>query len=1117
MDQGRSGEQRQGEDRSQAPGTDLGGLIADSRRAAGLTQRELADLAGVGLGTVRDVEQGRSPRSRSLARLAAALGLDTAQVQAGADVAWATGAAVAGARRAGRTAGRPDGLWLAVLGPLEAWRGGTRVGLGPVRQRALLGLLAVSAGELVSRESLIDALWGEDPPATAVNLVQAHVSRLRRVLDPARSLRGGGGLVASAGTSYRFQGTADELDALAFGQLIGRARAMRSAGDAAAACRFYEEALGLWRGDPLADLDLLQGHLAVAHLAGRHAAIVIEYAETASAAHCPERALSRLEALARAEPLNERAGALRMIALASAGRQDAALGVYQELRRRLDEQLGMRPGPELADAQMRVLRQELPAAGQRGQRRPAGLAGRVMSPSGVPRQLPPAVPHFTGRAAELAILTALLNRPGDAKGTHAAVVISAIDGTAGVGKTALAVHWAHRAAGRFPDGQLYVNLRGYDPGQPMPAADALAGFLRALGVPGQDIPADQDERAARYRSLLSGRRMLVVLDNASDAGQVRPLLPGAPSCMTLVTSRDALAGLVARDGATRLDLDLLQSGDAVALLRALVGGRADADPQAAAALAARCARLPLALRIAAELAAARPATSLAELAAELAGQHQRLDLLDADGDDRTAIRAVFSWSYQNLAQPAARLFRLTGLHPGPDVTVHAAASLAGITPAKARRLLDELARAHLLVEQIPGRFGCHDLLRAYAIELAARTGARAARRAALGRLLDYYLHTATAADRLLYPFRRPIALAAPRPGATPDGLASHGQALAWLDAEHHGLVAAVSLAAEKGFDVHAWQLAFSLETFLYRRGHWHDWAATQHTALAAACRLGDRDAQALAHSGIGNAQIYARRPGDALSHLATALRLRKEAGDIDGQARVHLYIGQALESQGRFREALTHGRQALRLSRTTGAPAGSTQAEANNVVGWDLAMLGSYPQALRYCQRAIALTRQLGNKHNEPSMLDSLAYVHRHLGHHAEAADCYRRAVELYDELGHRYQKAVTLAYLGDVHDADANPTAARQAWNQALAILDDLHHPDAQRLHVKIHQTYALRVTWSLPVHALAALIARVIALMALVMLGLSGDPFHDPFHARGLCVTPSWSLCAARQPASG
>ncbi len=681
--------------------------------------------------------------------------------------------------------------------------------------------------------------------------------------------------------------------------------------------------------------------------------------------------------------------------------------------------------------------------------RPGTDLDRAYQRSAAPRQLPAPVRHFAGRENELNVLTGLLDQAGaQAPGT---VVISAIGGTAGVGKTALAVHWAHQVAGSYPDGQLYMNLRGYDPGQPMSPAEALAGFLRALGVSGQDIPAEQDERSALFRSLVAGRRMLVILDNARAAEQVRPLLPGTPACMAVVTSRDSLAGLVARDGAVRIELDLFSLSDAVALLRTLIGGRVDADPGAAATLASQCSRLPLALRIAAELAAARPAVNLACLVGELADAQQRLDILNAGGDSHTAIRAVFSSSYQNLSQPAARLFRLTGLHPGPDVTVNAAASLAGISPGRARLLLDALTRAHLLTEQVPGRFSSHDLLRAYAIEHATTTGSGAGRRAALGRLLDYYLQTATAADRLLYPLRRRTALAAAARGVTPDDFASHAQALAWLDAEHRGLLAAVSLAADNGYDVHAWQLAFSLETYFYRRSHWHDWAATQDVALAAAYRLGDRYAQTLAHSGVANAQIQTGRPAEALTHLARALRLREEAGDVHGQGRVHLHTSRALEIQGRYHETLANAQRALVLATAAGAPALPLQAEALNTAGWALAQLGEHHEALGYCQQAVALNQQLGNKHTQPAMLDSLAYVHLQLGHITQAASCYRRAIELFDELGHRYPKAEALACIGDAQHIDGNLSAARHAWTQALAILDDLHHPDAEHLRARL------------------------------------------------------------------
>jgi DNA-binding SARP family transcriptional activator len=932
-----------------------------------------------------------------------------------------------------------------LLGSLTVRRDAVAVMVPQGKQRVILAMLLLNAGRVVRVDELAETLWVSGPPPSGPVAVQNHVMRLRNTLGDA-----GRGRIITQPHGYLIRVESGELDVSRFEALLGAARAAARDSLWDQAATHARAALRLWRGEPLADVD---SEVLAAREIPRLAELRLQTLEVRIDAdlHLGRHAevITELQKLAGTYPLREHLHGLLMTALYRDGRQAEALAAYQQARQVLVEEVGTEPGTRLRELHHQVLAADPALELLETERLGAGGPEPVM-----PRQLPATVRHFTGRARELAELSELLDRVGQEEpGT---VVISAIEGTAGVGKTALAVHWAHQVAGRFPDGQLYANLRGYDPGQPVLAAEALAGFLRALGVPGQDIPTEQDERAARYRSLLSGRRVLVILDNASDVEQIRPLLPGTRACMAVVTSRDALAGLVAREGATRLDLDLLPLEDAVILLRTLVGGRADADPRATAALAAQCARLPLALRIAAELAVARPATSLAELACELVGQQQRLDLLDAAGDGRTAIRAVFSWSYQNLSGPAARLFRLVGLHPAPDVTIGAAASLAGILPGKARRLLDELARAHLLTEQVPGRFGCHDLLRAYASEQASITGSRAGRRAALGRLLDHYLHSATAADRLLYPLRRPITLAAPRPGVRPDDLSSHGQALAWLDAEHRGLVAAVSLAAKKGFDVHAWQLAFSLETFFYRRGHWDDWAATQHTALAAACRLGDRYAQTLAHSGVANALIHLRCPAEALSHLASALRLREEAGDIHGQARVHQYVSKALECQGRFREALTHSRRALRLSQRAGTPARQLQAEALNHVGWELAKLGSYPQALRYCQRAVALSRQLGNKHAEPAALDSLAYVHWHLGHHAEAADCYRRAVELFDELGHRYQKAETLAYVGDVHYADGNPAAARQAWTQALAILDDLHNPDAEHLRAKLCQPTA-------------------------------------------------------------
>jgi tetratricopeptide (TPR) repeat protein/transcriptional regulator with XRE-family HTH domain len=680
-----------------------------------------------------------------------------------------------------------------------------------------------------------------------------------------------------------------------------------------------------------------------------------------------------------------------------------------------------------------------------------GGSGRAGAGLGGPSQLPGGVAQFVGRERELKALDELAAQSGGLSwgGT---VVISAIGGTAGIGKTALAVHWARRASVHFPDGQLYVDLRGFGPsGPPLEAAEAVGGFLSALGVAPEGWPPGLAARAGLYRSLVAGKRLLIMLDNARDAGQVRPLLPGSPGCLVLVTSRAPLGGLAVSDGAHLLTLDALSEDEARRLLVGRLGAdRVAAEPDAVSELIGLTARLPLALAIVSARASARPGFPLGELAAELRDEPGRLDALDA-GDPASSVRGVLSWSYDQLSRAAARLFRLLGLHPGPDFTVHATASLAGTTPARARRLLEELARASLLTEQAPGRFGCHDLLRAYAIERAAATRSGAARRAARGRLLDYYLHTAAAADQLLYPLRRRIELAGPAPGVTPEDLAGHAQALAWLDAEHRGLLAAVTLAADHSFDVHAWQLAFSLETFLYRRGCRDDWAATQRTALAAARRLGDLHAQALAHCGIASAQATADCPESALSHLDCALRLLEETADIPGQARVHLYAAYALERQERHHDALARGRLSLRLAKTAGPQAKPLLADALNVVGWELAHLGRYRHALSYCQQAVALSQQIGNTHGQPAGLDSLAYVCWHLGRHAEAADCYRRAIQLFDELGHTYEKSKTLACAGDAHQAAGDLAAARQTWMQALAILDDLHHPDAEAIRVKL------------------------------------------------------------------
>ena len=498
----------------------------------------------------------------------------------------------------------------------------------------------------------------------------------------------------------------------------------------------------------------------------------------------------------------------------------------------------------------------------------------------VPRQLPGPVRLFVGRDAELAALTGLLDSAGS---TPAAVMISAIGGTAGVGKTALALHWAHQVAGRFPDGQLYVNLRGFHPsGKPMSSAGAIRDLLDAFQVPAEQIPASLDAQAGLYRSLLAGRRMLVVLDNARDAGQVRPLLPGSPGCLVVVTSRSQLAGLAATDGAYQLTLDLLTEAEARQLLvRRLGAARLAQEPEAVAELIALCARLPLALAITAARASSRPGFGLGALAEELADARRRLDALDA-GDAAASVRAVFSWSLDSLSAPAARLFALLGLHPGPDVTIEAAASLADISLPQARRVILELADAHLITEHVPGRFSLHDLLHAYTAERAAADSDQG-RQAALARVLDHYLHTARTAALLLNPARVPVTpsrvpvpLSPPQPGVTPEHLDGQQHALAWLEAERHVLIAVITLAARAGFDTCAWQLPWAMSNFLDRRGYWQDSATVHSTALHATTRLGDTAAQTAIRRQLAHACIRLADYDQAGAHLTHCLKLYQQ-------------------------------------------------------------------------------------------------------------------------------------------------------------------------------------------------------------------------------------------------
>jgi DNA-binding SARP family transcriptional activator/Tfp pilus assembly protein PilF len=921
-------------------------------------------------------------------------------------------------------------LEFCLLGPVLVRRGGVPVPVPRGRQRALLAVLLLNAGRVVSVAEIAETLWGTAPLPSASATVRNYVKRLRRVLGNADRTR-----ILTQSPGYVIRVDPGELDVTRFEALLDGARGAARGGSWEEAADQARLALALWRGEPLADVE--SEALALREVP-RLTELRLQAAELRIDAELrlgqPGRAaavIAELERLAAAHPLREHLHALLMLALYRDGRQAEALAVYRRTRRLLVAELGAEPGTELRELHQHILTTGQVMTGPQSGRLAPGAApsaGTGDRPV-VPRELPGTVPQFVGRAAELADLTGRLE-PATAQrlGT---LLISAIAGMPGVGKTALAMQWAHQVADRFPDGQLHVNMRGYHPGPPRPAADVLAGFLRSLGVAEQDIPAGTEERAARYRSLLAGRRMLVVIDNATDAEQIRPLLPGSPSCVALVTSRDALAGLVARDGARRLDLGPLPPADAVELLRALIGERVDAEPAATATLARYCARLPLALRVAAERTAAAPAVSLTDAAAELADLRERLDLLDAAGDRLTAVRAVFSWSVQHLDDEAARAFRLLGLHPGADLDTYAAAALTGTTLRQARWLLNRLARAHLIHPLGTGRYGMHDLLRVYAAERAAVHDSEQERRAALTRLFDHYLATAAVAAGTLFP-ADPDQPAVPQAAGPVSPITSPAAALAWLDAQRSALVAVAAHAADHGWPGHAIGLAATIFRYL-DVGHFTEAAAMHSHARRAAARAGDRAAEAAALTMLGTAHAGLGRLRPATSHLEQALAMCRADGDRIGEARALGNLGMADYCRGSYRQAAVCHRKALAIYLAADDHAG--QARELHALGLVALRQGRYEQAAGHLGRSLVLFRDVGTPAGEAFVLGHLGELELRQGRYAQAADHLRRSLGLSRKIGSRLCQAQALAALGMSELRQGRRQQALDHLRQALEI----------------------------------------------------------------------------------
>ncbi|MFG3712505.1 BTAD domain-containing putative transcriptional regulator [Micromonospora sp. NPDC047730] len=1078
------------------------------RLRAGLTQEELARRAGISVRAVRDIEQGRvrTPRPESLRRIAEAVGPPDPEPP-GPEPPGGTGS-----------------LRIGVLGPLTLRVGAEPVALGSGRQRMLLGLLALHPETTVSRQEIVDVLWGHDPPDSCLNLVHTYVARLRRALahpgggtsggrangiagagGSGGATSGGGTTIVHAGGGYQLRVGPRQLDLTRFTALIGRAEGS-VAGDLPSLDRLAE-ALALWRGPVLTDLGPgLAQHPTAAALNRRRIATAVTYATLAVELGLPDRAVRELSAVASHEPLHEQVHARLMLALAACGQQARALTLHRKLRDRLADQLGVEPGPELREAQLRILRQDLPVIVPRAGTaasappRPVEPAPPRMPGHRPPAQLPADVAHFTGRSSQMAALDTLLAASTGASGP---VVVATITGMAGVGKTALAVHWAHRVRQHFPDGQLYVNLRGYSTANPVREGEALAGFLHALGVPAEQIPVDPGQAAALLRTLLDGRRMLLVLDNAASADQVRPLLPGTPGCLALVTSRDRLSGLVAIDGARRIALDVLTGAEASALLtRIIPADQVAAAPAEIAELAEVCARLPLALRIAAADLIDHPGRPISAHTARLSAGNQ-LAGLRVEGDDQAAVRAAFDLSYAALPPSTRRLFRLLGPAPGADVTAPAAAAVAAVDEATAARELDRLAAAHLVQQPRTGRYTFHDLLRIYAVERATAEDPAPKLRAANRRLYAWCQRRTEAAAAAIYP--QMVRLPSSRHLGTDDaaGFASAGEAMAWLEAERTNLVRVVAHAAEHA-DPAAWRVPDALRGYYQFRPHSDGFLAATH-ALRAAQTAGDEAGEAASRLGLASLHLRRSEYRVGLEHatamidaairadwpeglaaaygtcglmhlragrLADAAELTRRAVEIHerlgGAERLSTSLGNLgviYRDMGRLRESEEVFRQGLALTRRTGMRM-NTGISLSNLGDVEYA-LGRYDDALAHLGEALEVSRETGYRPTEVESLRRLAALHVHADDLARAAELAEAALALAELVGDPPQQAAARNVLGMVHlrrgDGDAAVTEHRRAL--ALARASGAHGEQAESLiglaevHRRTDPTEALAV----------------------------------------------------------
>ncbi|MEW2116980.1 BTAD domain-containing putative transcriptional regulator [Streptomyces sp. NPDC005474] len=984
-------------------------------------------------------------------------------------------------------------LSIRLLGPLQAFMGERELALGPPLQRAVFAVLAVRRNQVVYSAELIDAVWGTELPGRPDGGLHTYVAGLRRALEPVREPRSPGRYLESHPFGYRLRLPGEATDLARFESLRDQGRQARQAGHTAAAERLLTEALGLFDGTVLGGVPGPFAESQRSWLDEQRLSLAEDRIDVLLARDRYEDAISGARQLAGAQPLRERPWAQLMLALYRDGRRSEALVAYGQAHATSVEVLGLDPGPLLAGLRQRIVVADPSLLADAAPHPADPLDERVEAEAEQRRvNLPRDCDHFVGRAREVDRIVAA-----------ASYGVCAIDGMAGVGKTTLAVHVAQLLERRYPDVRLHIDLHGHTPGQrPVTAAVALEKLLLAMGVPGDRIPAATDDRAAAWRAHLAGRRALLVLDNAADASQVRPLLPGSSSSLVLITSRRRLSGL---DAGESLSLGVLPYADALGLFAAVAGeSRVAREPAAASEVVRTCGLLPLALQIAAARLRHRPAWSVAHLRDRLADEDRRLEELTVQ--DRS-VAAAFSLSYRSLDAERERMFRLLGLFPGAEIGLPAAAALCGTVPAATElipaspggpppdaavlgltrpgrtgpgrtvpaatapgdavsgaaatalpltgtadlahvdRLLQDLVDCQLLDEPRPGRYRLHDLLSAYAARECERTDSEPERRSALGRLLDFYLATVDGAEELLRPQRLDRADAAGT--AAGERFADRAAALAWLDGERGTFAPMIRAATHSGHHRHAWQLARCLWGFFESRGHWADWIACHELALPSARLLGDRLAQARLLVGLGVAEHDMRRYETAVGHYRSALALMRETGFRSGEAGVLTNLGNTLRRMGRLPESIDCQEQSLETCRAIGDQAGEGIALAN--LGELYREAGLLTESVGAQEQALAMFRKWGERRLEGSVLDGLARTYLALGDGEQALAHGRHALECRRGSGDRSGEAETLDCLGAIQLQAGRPESAGAYWRQALMIAEELNAPAAAEIRAQL------------------------------------------------------------------